>query len=491
MYAGLGGGEGWTVPRELAAVAALCGLATTGWAVRRGRSLMAAVRLDRRVKAELEAYARLDARISSSGEVRDLCKRVCRTVAAVSVFRRVAMLVSDEEGRLVVTGSLGLDDLMVEALDGWGERTMRVGPRLRQESTGEGEGRKGRNAGARFRSETQGAAKAWTRSLVVRLELGQGETELSMGQPWFSEMRIIPLWTTAGSMVGAIAVCGLAQGGPVGAEETGPLEDLAVKLARALESVELMERLSRAERLAGLGQLAGGIARAMNHPLTEVLGYAELIAEMSRDRRVQENANTIAREATRMRQAVQGLLDLWEPVPLADEAVSMAVLARQVAAACEDNLAARGVRMVVEASEEASAVVRGRRDRLRLMLEHLLHNAAQAIVKTSAGLGYGREDAIRVTVRQGERGVQVIVSDTGPGFAEPARVFDPFYTTQHPGQGAGLGLSVCYGIVREHHGEISAFNMHPHGAAVVVELPVEVAGRASEEVEEETRLGRR
>ena len=70
------------------------------------------------------------------------------------------------------------------------------------------------------------------------------------------------------------------------------------------------------------------------------------------------------------------------------------------------------------------------------------------------------------------RALHVIVSDTGTGFRDPARVFDPFYTTKGPEQGAGMGLSICYGVVREHGGEISAFNLHPHGAAVVVELPV-------------------
>jgi signal transduction histidine kinase len=84
-----------------------------------------------------------------------------------------------------------------------------------------------------------------------------------------------------------------------------------------------------------------------------------------------------------------------------------------------------------------------------------------------------RDDAIRVMVSHDVRAVQMIVSDTGPGFHEPGRVFDLFYTTQAPGDGDGLGLSICYGIVREHGGEISAFNLHPRGAAVVVELPID------------------
>lgn len=70
--------------------------------------------------------------------------------------------------------------------------------------------------------------------------------------------------------------------------------------------------------------------------------------------------------------------------------------------------------------------------------------------------------------------MHLVVSDTGPGFREPARAFDPSFPTRPAGKGVGLGLSICYGIVHEHGGEISAYNVPPHGAAVVVELPVAV-----------------
>jgi signal transduction histidine kinase len=110
--------------------------------------------------------------------------------------------------------------------------------------------------------------------------------------------------------------------------------------------------------------------------------------------------------------------------------------------------------------------VRGNGEKLRLLLEHLLNNAAQAIA--SVGEDEHREHEIRVSVSRDAASVQLILSDTGPGFNEPERVFDPF----EPGEGPGMGLSICYGIVREHGGEISAFNLHPYGAAVVVELPL-------------------
>jgi C4-dicarboxylate-specific signal transduction histidine kinase len=150
--------------------------------------------------------------------------------------------------------------------------------------------------------------------------------------------------------------------------------------------------------------------------------------------------------------------------------VDVTELLHEVAEACREKLDNRGVRLVVQTGEE-TPIVRGRRDRLRQALEHLLNNAAQAVASVT-GLPSGEQHAIRLTVSQDDRMVNLIVSDTGRGFREPGRVFDPFYTTGQPGEGVGLGLSICYGIVREHGGEISAYNLHPHGAVVVVELPV-------------------
>ncbi len=70
--------------------------------------------------------------------------------------------------------------------------------------------------------------------------------------------------------------------------------------------------------------------------------------------------------------------------------------------------------------------------------------------------------------------IMVDVADNGSGLKDEdlTRVFDPFFTTREVGQGTGLGLSVCYGIVREHGGHISARNRSSGGAEFTVELPV-------------------
>jgi signal transduction histidine kinase len=65
-------------------------------------------------------------------------------------------------------------------------------------------------------------------------------------------------------------------------------------------------------------------------------------------------------------------------------------------------------------------------------------------------------------------------SDSGPGMEQPDRVFDPFYTTRPIGQGTGLGLSVCYGIIQEHNGTITCLNHAEGGATFRIELPAVV-----------------
>ena len=187
-----------------------------------------------------------------------------------------------------------------------------------------------------------------------------------------------------------------------------------------------------------------------------------------------------------MKETVESLLQFWQPAMPLDEPVEMGGLLAKLAEDCEETLRSRKVTLVLQGLEELP-VVQGNRDRLRQVLQHLLNNSAQAIASSQegrratdakrSGLPRGSDELdkapeIRITVRHDEKKMQMIVSDTGPGFPDAARVFDPFYTTRKPGTSTGLGLSICYAIVREHGGEISAFNLHPHGAAVVIELPV-------------------
>jgi signal transduction histidine kinase len=105
-------------------------------------------------------------------------------------------------------------------------------------------------------------------------------------------------------------------------------------------------------------------------------------------------------------------------------------------------------------------------DQFKQILLNLVNNAIDA-VEAEPEL---RKITIRAFLR-GNRGI-LEVEDTGAGFSDLNRAFDPFYTTKPVGKGTGLGLSICYGIIKEHDGDIRIENVQPHGARVTVDLPL-------------------
>jgi signal transduction histidine kinase len=454
-------------------------------------------RRERLLREELEAYARLDATLPAGGDARALAKRICRLVSDKSAFRRSALLLHNAEGELYVAGSAGMDGAAVGVLDEWGSEVIEQECGLVPASAPSGNSPEDGFSGAR----------AGRKSFLLDLPAHGQLPPLPAGRMTLAAMvgraLLLPMRTSGGQMVGALAVSLEAEGPPWAPsfeEAIPPLEALAVKLSRATEQASLAERLSRAERLASLGQLAGGVAHELNNPLTAVLGFAELIAETAEEARVRSDAQTIVAEALRMHKIIQNLVNFWQPAAHVNLPVDMATLVQEVAGTCQAALDQRGIKLVVSTPSSLPAI-RGDAQRLRVVLEHLLDNAAHAVEQLQQtqrpqpdaddgpsgplkAMRLPRGDAepatIRVTLSElgggpehdAGRSVRLAVSDTGPGLREPCRVFDPFYTTRQPGDGPGLGLSICYGIVREHGGDISAFNLHPHGAAVVVELPV-------------------
>jgi signal transduction histidine kinase len=426
----------WTGSHGLAMAAAGGTSAGVVWLWRQMRLGATERRRNLLMRRELEAYGRLELRVDGDGGVRAMAARSCRAVVEASSFRRAAMLARDEAGRLAVVASEGMNEGVLGWLRDWGAGLADEG--VCAEVDGER---------LEVRREGFAGRDGFTAKTGVRVGTGSFVVDAD-GLQW---LVVAPLWTLGGRVVGAMVVGvegsqGTAQQlewlGRLG--RMGPVEALAARMARTMENAALADRLLRSERLAGLGQLAGGVAHALNNPLTAVLGFAELIAETTEERRVREDATTIVREALRMRETVQSLLSLWRPPVQMREPVQVGRMVEELAGECRGKLLARRVRLVVQTEEDEPAV-QGNRGHLRQVLQHLLNHSAQAVGQAQAADAAGkREDeiggdhAIRVTVSHDERTVHVIVSDTGIGFPEPGRVFDPSYASGEVGEGAGL-----------------------------------------------------
>ena len=244
-------------------------------------------------------------------------------------------------------------------------------------------------------------------------------------------------------------------------------------LSASQESFDNLSRvqaqLVQSEKLASLGQLVGGAAHELNNPLAAMVGYADLLAatELSSEQRAL--TQKIEQQVRRTRTLVSSLLSFAKQVPAEKTLVDINALAQTAVKLCLPQARGPNVQVHTEFPSELPRVLGDSNQLLQVCL-HITNNALHALTDTGG--------VLTVSARLQDTSVVLEFSDNGPGMQEPDRVFDPFYTTRPVGQGPGLGLSVCYGIIQEHNGKITGENRPEGGAIFRIELPavMEAAG---------------
>jgi len=236
------------------------------------------------------------------------------------------------------------------------------------------------------------------------------------------------------------------------AEERARLADKVSELeATNRRLAEAREGLLRTETLATVGRLAAGIAHEVGNPLGAISGYAELARQKlaggtADPATVDDFLSRIGAEAARIDAIVRDLLDFARPsrFDLAPVALGPALEAAGRLARMQPRC--RDVELVTALADDLPPVRADERRLVQVFL-NLLLNAADAM----QGRGVVRVEA---HAEVGE--VVVALTDTGPGVPPElrARIFDPFFSTKEPGQGTGLGLAVCHGIMASMGGRI-------------------------------------
>lgn len=231
------------------------------------------------------------------------------------------------------------------------------------------------------------------------------------------------------------------------------------------------QQLLQAAKLAGVGELASGMAHEINNPVGIILGRTDYILatqpELSLE--AKEDLQVVRNQAERVASTVRTLLTFARPSPLTIQRVDLPQLLEQVidleAPRC--NKAA----VVIERSPFCRIpAIQADPDRLQQVFVNIMNNAIDAMP---------RGGRLGITVINGGGGqVTVNISDTGEGISEEnqARIFDPFFTTKPAGKGTGLGLAVSYGIIRDHGGEIRVKSSPGRGSTFSVILPAENNG---------------
>ncbi len=242
---------------------------------------------------------------------------------------------------------------------------------------------------------------------------------------------------------------------------------LISRLEGAIEDLkESQSRLIQAEKLASMGQMAAGIAHELNNPLGIVLMYSHLLMTQIEEEHARgslEDVERIVREAERARSIVQGILNFARENRLELRETDINALIREAARAVASLDPAGRIHVELQLHEQ---IVEQRADpsQLRQVLDNLLKNAAEAM--TEGGV-------ITIETSRDDGELRISVADTGPGIPEKMlpHLFTPFHTTKGVGKGTGLGLAVCYGIIKMHGGSIRASNRPGGGACFDITLP--------------------
>ena len=292
--------------------------------------------------------------------------------------------------------------------------------------------------------------------------------------------------------------------------ETRELSTLAASINRMTDHLlaEQVQRI-RAEKLAGIGRLAAGVAHEIGNPLGAIVGYTDILRRRAAtDPTVTDALEGLGRESARIDRIVRGLLDYARPRRNTPGRIDVNATIH----AATQLLADQGILKRIELSlilVEPPQSIGGERHELEQMIVNLLLNAVDAMqgegklavvvyrtprehLAQTVGrresdpplVSIPRKPSPRIehwlgTARPLDEFVKIVVADSGPGIPDEdvERVFDPFFTTKQPGHGTGLGLAIVARVVENLSGIIWVQRAREGGAAFHALFPALAAAR--------------
>jgi two-component system NtrC family sensor kinase len=225
------------------------------------------------------------------------------------------------------------------------------------------------------------------------------------------------------------------------------------------------EKLMRSDRLAMVGQLAAGVAHEINNPLGSILLFSRLIMQqVPPEGRIRENLERIEKETKRCHTIVRNLLDFARQREPLVESLNVNQLLDATLKLFEGQFLFHNIEIVREYGPNLPHI-QADESQLQQVFMNIILNASDAM--------NGKGRLTLMTKDDGAGNIEISISDTGCGIPpeNADRVFDPFFTTKGVGHGTGLGLSVSYGIIQKHNGDINVSSTVGVGTTFVVSLP--------------------
>ena len=311
---------------------------------------------------------------------------------------------------------------------------------------------------------------------VILLDLGlpdsQGLETLRKVYAQASEMPIVVLTGLNDEMVGVQAINEGAQDYLIKGQVDTQLLRRTIRYAIERKQAEERERrlqvqLNLSNRLASLGLMVEGFAHEINNPLASVIGFAQMLAYEDIPENAREDVKTIEDNAQRVVDIMTNLLAFARQQKLERTYINV-----------NDTVMA-ALEMLGHPLEGGNITITTRLDPAlpstmadgALLQQAFLNLVINA--ETEMKLAHGKGNLLIMTELISDT-IQVSFNDDGPGIAQAnlVHLFDPFFSTRGVGQGRGLGLSVCYGIIADHNGQINVRSQLGKGSLFTVELPV-------------------
>jgi two-component system, NtrC family, sensor kinase len=247
---------------------------------------------------------------------------------------------------------------------------------------------------------------------------------------------------------------------------TSLLPPASIGLENALlfkEQRERLRRMSRADKLATVGELAAGAAHEIRNPLTAIRSSLQYLESKSQDETSRKLLESAVQETERIDKIVSALLSFSRPSEIVRERHELHETIEESLELVSFQAKTQNVAVSLDVPP-TPLLIRGDRAQLKQLFLNVFLNALQAMS------GGGRL-TVKALLKDGRKAV-VTVADTGEGILEETmdRIFDPFFTTKKGG--TGLGLSICYNIVKSHKGDIEVKSQPGQGTTVLISLPL-------------------
>jgi two-component system sensor histidine kinase HydH len=265
--------------------------------------------------------------------------------------------------------------------------------------------------------------------------------------------------------------CPSGQGGtvPLSVSVT-PLKDSeggsmgAVIILRDLREIrELQEKVRRSERLASLGRLASGVAHEIRNPLSSIKGFAQYFRDKFEVGTEDKSyADIMIQEVERLNRVITQLLDFGRPKELRLDLHPLSQILEHPLQLIRADLDKRGIKLIESPFPEEEIKVDS--DQITQALLNIFLNAMESMES-------GGELRVGIVKKPERGGVEICISDTGPGIRQGnlSKIFDPFFSTKK--KGTGLGLAITANIIEAHGGEILVESREGKGTTFKIFLP--------------------